>query len=63
MNNSKEWIDKATYQELLQRWRFAPLNDEIFTGELGAYYEEVMWRKKSEISQSEAVSASKNIGW
>lgn len=38
----KKWIDNANYEQLLRRWRFAPSGDEIFQGESGQYYKEVM---------------------
>jgi hypothetical protein len=34
----KRWIDNATYEQLLARWRFEPLGSPWFQGELGDYY-------------------------
>ena len=59
----KKWIDNATYEQLLSRWRFAPIGDLMFQGEVGDYYAEVMARKGEEVGNEEAVRASKNIGW
>jgi len=59
----KSWVDSASYEDLLRRWRFAPVGDPVFQGETGKYYAEVMWRKKAELSAGEQVRASKNIGW
>lgn len=28
----KNWIDNATYQELLRKWRFSPSGDPFFIG-------------------------------
>lgn len=58
----KEWIDNATYEQLLGKWRFAPAGDTFFQGIVGAYYSEVMARKRSE-NPDEHVRASKSIGW
>lgn len=56
----KEWIDSASYETLLRKWRFAPVGDEIFFGESGHYYSDVMFRKKNECDH---VGASKRVGW
>lgn len=59
----KEWIDNASYEELLRKWRFAPIGDPMFIDETGEYYYDVMREKKNQLSHEEAVQASKNIGW
>ena len=60
--NSREWIDKSSYEQLLRRWRFSPAGDAIFQGELGKYYTQVMARKRRETADN-GVSASKRVGW
>lgn len=57
---TKSWIDNATYEELLYRWRFAAIGDPLFQGETGDYYAKVMAEKKQTANH---VQASKNIGW
>lgn len=59
----KAWIDNASYQELLSKWRNAPAGSPWFQGETGKYYSEAMARKQSETSPGEKVAASKAIGW
>ncbi len=59
----KKWIDDATYEDLLRKWRTSPSGDAFFQGELGDYYTKVMIRKRSEVGHDAAVRASKNIGW
>lgn len=59
----KAWIDKASYEELLRKWRFEPSGTGWFEGEVGKYYEEVMSKKRLEIGDAAATQASKNIGW
>lgn len=59
----KQWIDNASYEQLLGRWRNAPIGSTWFQGECGKYYGEVMQRKLREVGNSEHVRASKSIGW
>jgi len=59
----KSWIDNASYEELLSRWRFAPCGTKIFQGRTGDYFQQTMMRKKKEIGDDEAVRISKRIGW
>lgn len=64
-NEQKKWIDNASYEELLERWRFAPVgvSNPLFQGDTGNYYSKVMAEKKQQISESAHVQASKAIGW
>lgn len=57
------WIDRASYEDLLRRWRQEPSGSPWFAGEVGAYYQEVMARKRAEVGDAEHVRASKAIGW
>lgn len=59
----KEWIDNASYEDLLRKWRFAPSGDKFFQGEIGIYYSEVMAKKKIKVGHDNAVAASKRIEW
>lgn len=60
----REWIDRASFEELLRRWRFAPMGDDhIFQGEIGKYYGEVMSKRRAELPEGEAVRISKSIGF
>jgi len=59
----KEFIDNASYEELLKNWRFCPSGDPLFQGETGDYYMKVMNEKKNNLSPDEQVTVSKNIGW
>lgn len=58
----KAWIDNSTYEELLRRWRYAPVGDPIFQSEVGQYFKEVMFKKR-DADPDEAVRASKRVGW
>lgn len=59
----KKWIDNASYEELLRRWRFAPTGSPWFQGEIGRYYEQVMMKKKAEVGDEQHAAISKKIGW
>ena len=56
----KIWIDKASYEELLFRRRFASLGDPMFLLETGDYYLKVMKEKAETVDHAQA---SKNVGW
>jgi hypothetical protein len=58
----KDWIDAASYETLLSRWRFGEPGSRWFTGETGKYFAEVM-AKKRDADPDGAVAASKSIGW
>ena len=61
---TKEWIDNASYEQLLYRWRFAPIGDPIFQGETGEYYSKRMSELRAQDGgDAEHVRASKSIGW
>lgn len=59
----KEWIDNASYEALLHKWRFAPIGDMTFQGEDGDYYAKVMFEKKDALDHTEQVAVSKRVGW
>ena len=60
--NIKKWIDNASYEELLRKWRTAALGDPHFQRETGAYYRKVMKEKRKEIGPGGHAAASKRIG-
>jgi hypothetical protein len=55
------YIDSLSYTELLRKWRFAPVGDDWFMGETGAYWSVRMGQLKAE--GADHVAASKAIGW
>ena len=59
----KEWIDNANYYDLLSKWRFAPIGDEMFQGKTGLYYGKIMNKRRDEVSPAEHTAISKAIGW
>jgi hypothetical protein len=58
----KKWIDDATYETLLYKWRFARLGDPLMQGDTGDYYAKVMAQKR-DADPADAVRASKSVGW
>ena len=59
----KYWIDNASYESLLTRWRFASSGNLFFQGEVGDYYAKVMRCKREEVGDAEHTRVSKSIGW
>lgn len=59
----RDWIDHASYEQLLSKWRFAPAGDPFFKEEMGDYYSKVMAEKREAVGPDEHVRASKSIGW
>lgn len=57
----KQWINDATLEQLLRKWRQAPIGDPMFQGEVGKYYAEVMTAKRV-ADPAGWVKASKRIG-
>ena len=62
-SKQKDWIDKASYETLLRKWRFAPTGDPFLQGEVGEYYSKVMFEKRDALPHDQQVRASKNVGW
>jgi hypothetical protein len=58
----KTWIDNATLEDLLSKWRFAPSGDPMLQGEYGEYYSKVMFGKR-DADNAAWVAASKFVGW
>ena len=57
----KDWIDNASYEQLLRHYRYAPVGSPYFQGETGEHYKKVMAERKRQESNPSQVS--KNIGW
>ena len=58
---NKAIIDGKSYEDLLRRWRYAPVGDPWFEGETGGYWGERM--KELRANGADHVGASKAIGW
>jgi hypothetical protein len=59
---AKKDIDNLSHYELLKRWRFAPMGDLFFQGEIGKYWGERMQQLRDR-DPAQAVRDSKSIGW
>lgn len=57
------WIENASYQELLYKWRFEPSGSPWFQGDVGVYYHNVLRQRKDSLTPAERVTASKQVGW
>lgn len=63
-DEKKKSIDNLSYQELLRKWRFAPVGDSNFQGDVGKYWAERMAYMRSQPGGQEVhVTASKALGW
>ena len=58
-----KWINNASYEELLRKWRFAKPGSPLFQCGMGYHISEVMRRKRAELTSEEASAISKKIGW
>jgi len=59
----KNWIDSASYEDLLRKWRFAETGDPLLQGETGDYFKKIMGEKRVQVGDGGHVAASKRIGW
>ena len=46
-DEQKRWIDNASLHQLLDKWRFAPVGEPMFQGEVGEYFSKVIAEKWS----------------
>lgn len=60
-DEAKTWIDNATLEQLLRKWRFETSGSKWFEGEIGKYYKKIMSEKRSK-NPAEWTVASKRIG-
>lgn len=58
---NKTYIDSLSYEQLLSRWRFAPVGDPWFRGETGDYWGKRMAELRAQ--GADHVGASKRLGW
>jgi len=59
-DKKKKQIDSLSYQEMLQKWRFAPIGDPLFEGETGDYFSARMKELAVDVDE---VAVSKKVGW
>lgn len=59
----EDWIDAATYEDLLRKWRFAKVDDPIFVGKEGKKFRDKLNAKREELTQQEIEEISKRVGW
>jgi hypothetical protein len=60
----KEQIDSKSYEQLLSRWRHAPIGDPMFQDESGSYWGKRMNDLRSKPGgDATHTAASKSIGW
>lgn len=59
----KEWIDNASYEELLRKWRYSTFSDPLFHSETGTYFSEALAEYRKTMTTQEKVAISKRIGF
>lgn len=59
---NKAHIDGLSQEDLLRRWRFAPVGDPWLQGETGDYWRTVLAKLQQE-NPAAHTAASKAIGW
>jgi hypothetical protein len=57
---NKKHIDSLSYEDLLSKWRFAPVGDKWMEGETGDYWGKRMAELRNTVNHS---AISKRIGW
>ena len=63
-DEQKQWIDNASYEDLLEKWRNSPAGDPMFNDEpTFSHYTATMRQRRAEIGAGGAVAASKAVGW
>ena len=60
---NKSYIDGLGLEQLLSRWRHAPVGDPWFQGETGKYWGKRMSELREAQGNDAWVSASKSVGW
>ena len=58
-NETKRWIDNASYYQLLSKNRFGKMDDPIFQGDLGEHFIHTLTKKRNELTSDEQVKISK----
>ncbi len=59
----RAWIDAASYETLLHKWRHHPIGHPLFMGDTGRYYSKMLTARRLEVGIIEAANISKRIGW
>ena len=59
----QDWIDGASYEDLLRKWRFEPIGSPWFTDKCATYFESAMRRARASAGVDGHVAASKSVGW
>lgn len=57
------WIENASYEELLRRFRYTKDNSKWFKGILGRYYRKQMYYKAACLPKAQQSAISEKVGW
>lgn len=57
----REWINAASYEQLLAKWRFEPVGSPWFQGRVGRHFEKVMAMRRAGTPFEERIAISKRL--
>ena len=57
------WINGASLEDLLRKWRFQPPGSTLFCGRIGEHYAQTMASRRDELGLDAWTAASKKVGW
>lgn len=60
---TREAIDKMTYREMLELWRYEPIGSPWFSGEIAIYFSESMIAKRDALDPKERTAINKSVGF
>ena len=58
-----DWIDNASLEDLLRKWRFSTAGRPWFIGAVGQHYTATITRRRTEAGPAAWTAASKAVGW
>ena len=56
------WINGASLEDLLRKWRFEPPPSPLFRGRVGEQYKKIMASRREELGPDAWTAASKKVG-
>ena len=57
------WINAASLEDLLRKWRFEPPPSPLFMGRVGEHYKTIMAIRRDELGPDAWTAASNKVGW
>lgn len=57
-----DWINQASFEDLLRKWRFAPAGDPFLKGHIGDHFNKIYCQRRNSLDPGEFTRISKKIG-